>query len=44
MQNSASTNENLSLNSSIISDNNPENSENTLLIYCADFSLNYSVL
>ena len=44
MQNSASTNENLSLNSSIISDNNPENSENTLLIYCADFSLNRNTI
>ena len=30
----------MSSNSSIISDKNPENSENTLLIYCADFSLN----
>ena len=40
IQNSASTNENLSSNSSIISDNNPAYSENTLLKYCADFSLN----
>ena len=30
----------MSLNSSVISDNNPANSENTLLIYCSDFSLN----
>ena len=30
----------MSSNSSVISDNNPANSENTLLICCADFSLN----
>ena len=30
----------MSSNSSVISDNNPANSENTLLIYCADLSLN----
>ena len=43
-QNPAAANENLSSNSSIISDNNPASSENTPLIYCLAFSLHGNTL